>query len=160
MDNIKFTIKVNGKTQTIESIDNIYFDDAKFMFKLFDDKKFLYNQETIMEFDINYPDFYIRFNYNNKEECAVDIFMLACVFGKMDLVEKLLENNANNIEKLNKKYWVGSFECSTPIIQIYKYDTNLLINIHKKYNNINFKLKSSFNEYIHDEIEEFLSDKI
>ena len=140
--NEEYTIQVGGQSMTLYKCHNLDFNKAVAMFQLMDDAKSnnADNVEQCVQFD---QDFTIRV-YIANFECHVDLFMLACLFERVNIVGALMQLE-RNAHKWNEEYQVGTCEYQTPCSIIHNqwsshgqtHDIKNALNLHCDFNKLN-----------------------
>lgn len=114
------TIKIGNQEHTmIYGANGTYREIEEKIFTCFDDS--MYNEQLLYELSHQYSQLQLKVFVGNVFETHADIFMLACIFGKNDLVKRIYTENLN---KVNKEYSFGPMT-TTPFLQILFYKNNI-----------------------------------
>ncbi len=105
-----YTIMNNKQEHSLHKSHNEDYEKSKYLFSLFDDKS-ENTDELIIDFANKNADFMVHCYIANVFETTADAFMLAAIFNKWDVINKLLETNKHKVDKL---YAVGLGLNTTP----------------------------------------------
>ncbi len=109
-NNDYYTIINNTQEHSLNKNHNEDYEQSKYLFSLFDDKS-ENADELIIDFANKYGDFMVRCYVANIFEVTADAFMLATIFNKQNVINKLLETNKH---KLDSPYAFGLGMNTTP----------------------------------------------
>jgi hypothetical protein len=107
------TIKIKNQEHTlIYGVNGTHREIEEKIFTCFADST--YNEQLLYELSHQYSQLQLKVFVGNVFETHADIFMLACIFGKTNLVKRIYVENLN---KVNKEYLFGPMT-TTPFLQI------------------------------------------